>query len=201
MRKAKTTGPIFTPSAQSCVRAIGDSSARRHRSRRLPCFPPYPNSTMARRKAGLRASLLLATTVCHNLSICHWKCLNQYTYAGSTASLNPNHEMPPSLPPRQSPGPVAHRSPQASQGWHSPAPSAPTASQLAHMHYMSNSWALKPDSTDNPINPTWDSGPPDTSTWGVSSRQKHSPVTEPLSKPPLPVCIYLWWEAKCLRPR
>ncbi len=110
---------------------------------------------------------------------------------GSTGSLNLNHDMSPALPSGQSAGSVTYGSPQPSQGWHSPAPTAPIASQPTYMPYMSNSWALKPSASDAPVNPTWDSGPPDTATWSVNSRQKHSRVLEPILKPPLPVCVRL----------
>lgn len=102
--------------------------------------------------------------------------------------MNPSYDMSPALAPRQSASPTTHRSPQPSQGWHSPALSASTASQPTHTPYMSNSWALKSGVSDASVNPTWDSAPPDASTWSVSNRQKHSRVSECISKPPLPVC-------------
>ena len=122
---------------------------------------------------------------------------------GSTWSLNHNPEIPPTVPPRLSPGIPAYTSPQwsnnfpqaeeSAQGWHSPSPlpPAPSPSQLGNMAFSSNSYAFMPGASQEPVNTTWDSGPPDTSTWGVNYKNKYTQPRppEPLSKPPLPVSI------------
>lgn len=44
-----------------------------------------------------------------------------------------------------------------------------------------------PVNSHSHVNPTWDSGPSDTSTWGVKYNHKSAQGSEPVSKPPLPV--------------
>lgn len=75
------------------------------------------------------------------------------------------------------------------QGWHSPGPppSAPAASQLANIPHTPHGYSPMPITSHSHIDPTWDSGPPDTSTWGVKYNQKAAQDSEPASKPPLPV--------------
>lgn len=191
MRNRDLTGLNRTVSAQSCVKTIGDSSARRRRTQPLLCFLLYLNSIMDPRKAGIRTSRLLATTVCRSSK--HRNRLLTHEGTGSTGSLNPNHDKdtPPALPPCQMAGQSTHRSLQPSQRCHSPAPQAPTAGASTHMTYMSDSLALEPCASDATIDPTWDSGPPAASIWSVKKRQKYSRIPEPIPKPPLPVCIGL----------
>ena len=118
---------------------------------------------------------------------------------GSAFILNPSHDYTPPLPPRLSPNPSTHGSPRLSQGWHSPAPSAPTPSQLASAPYMSTSYALTQSSSDAPVNPTWDSSPPDMSTGAVNYRSKQHLVHHPGTKPPLPVSVqYMHGQNPCL---
>ena len=75
------------------------------------------------------------------------------------------------------------------QGWHShgPPPSAPPASQLANVPFTSHGYPPVPVTSHSNVNPTWDSGPPDTSTWGVKYNQKAAHGSEPTAKPALPV--------------
>ena len=111
-------------------------------------------------------------------------------FIGSALNLNPSHDFAPPLPPRISPSPSTYGSPQLSQGWHSPAPPVPTPSHLASASYTSNSYALAQSYSDAPINPTWDSGPPNMSIWGVNHKPKQPLVHPPVTKPPLPVSVW-----------
>ncbi|CAD6587589.1 MAG: hypothetical protein ASARMPREDX12_002940 [Alectoria sarmentosa] len=107
-------------------------------------------------------------------------------------------DIPPALPPQLSPGPPAATSLQwmnhspysveSSQGWHSPgpSPSAPPASQLSNITRTFHGYLPMPAASHSHVNPTWDSGPPDTSMWGVKYNQKTAQGSEPVSKPPLP---------------
>ena len=47
-----------------------------------------------------------------------------------------------------------------------------------------------PITSHSHVNPTWDSDPPNTSTWGVKYNQKAAQGPEPASKPPLPVSSF-----------
>ena len=77
---------------------------------------------------------------------------------------------------------------EASQGWHSPGPppAAPPTSQLANAS-QTDGYSPMLITSHSHINTTWDSGPPDTSTWGVKGNQQAVQGLELASKPPLPV--------------
>ena len=125
-----------------------------------------------------------------------------HQFTGSSWSAN-HHDIPPSLPPRLSPGPPAYSPPQwmnhspyaaeASQGWHSPGlpPSASPASQHANVTQNPDGYAPKPDTSHSRVNPIWDSGPLEISKGGVNYSQKAAQDSQPASKPPLPVSPYL----------
>lgn len=109
-----------------------------------------------------------------------------------------HHDVPPNLPPRLSPGPPAYSSPQwmnhspysteTSQGWHSPdpPPAAPPPSQLTNVYQSSGGHPVMPNNNVSHVDPTWDTGPLDTSTWGVKYNQKAAQSSGPASKPQLP---------------
>ena len=151
-------------------------------------------------KVGLRPRTLQVTMVCDNAT--PPSSSSNQVPTGSTWSLNHDPEIPPTLPPRLSPGIPAYTSPQWSnnfpraedssqQGWHSasPLPAAPSPSQSTDMAFSSNSYSFMPGASQEPVNTTWDSDPPYTSTWGVNYKPKNAQprAPEPTSKPPLPV--------------
>ena len=78
---------------------------------------------------------------------------------------------------------------ETSQGWHSPGPppSAPPANQSANASQKFDGCSPVPITRHSHNNPTWDSGPSDTSTWSVKYNQKTAKGSETASKPPLPV--------------
>ena len=111
--------------------------------------------------------------------------------AGTTFNPNPVHDFAPPPAPQDVSGPSIHGSLQMSHGWHPHVPPAPASNQWTSASYRSSNYAVNTDANDAPINPTWESGPPDTSTWGVNYNQKYSHVPGPVIKPPLPVCTLL----------
>ena len=120
-------------------------------------------------------------------------------------SVDAAFDIPPSLPPRRSPGipnyPSKPPPPLDAGQWQTyfanlpgfQQPSAPTASQLSTAPYNPNTYGLMPSAQQSPVHPAFrqpaTSGiSPDTSTWGVkfNSNQGHGSIQPP--KPPqLPV--------------
>ena len=193
--------PASTFYRASCQNIKGSSSLLPLPPEQGPCFHLFQSITMDLLKVGIRPNPLLATMVC-NCILPPVFILIFSTFTASSWSLN-NHDIPPTLPPRLSPGLPTYTSPQwmnhspysaeSLQGWHSPGhpPSATPPSQLPNVPHTSHGHPPMHVTSHSHVNPSWDSGPPDTSMWGVKYNQKAAQSSEPASKPPLPVCPYL----------
>ena len=119
-------------------------------------------------------------------------------------SIGAAFDIPPSLPPRRSPGlpsyPPRPPPPLDAGQWQTyfenlPGfqPSAPPASQFSSAPYNPNTYGLMPGAQRSPIHPAFrqpviSGTSPDTSTWGVKHNSNNGHSTVPLPKPPqLPV--------------
>lgn len=150
------------------------------------------------------------TTVCHRASALT-VVLDVVTLI-SKPSIDTAFDVPPTLPPRCSPGPPNHTPRQgvnpssnpppldAGQTWQNyfenlPGfqPSAPPASQFPSAPYNPNTYGLMPSAQQSPLHPAFRQPAifgtsSDKSTWGVKFNSNHGIGSTPSSKPPqLPV--------------